>query len=159
MGDGKFLMVDGLDGSGKGVVIDALKDYFERKEMKIFDLRYYWKENNDIPGVEEIKDYDVICSAEPTFSMVGKVIREELVRDNKRKYSGLSTAHAFALDREILYKKLLIPARAAGKIILQERGVVTSIVYQPIQLANLVLVIACRHDPLARRNALGSFPL
>jgi len=155
MAEGKFLMVDGLDGAGKGVVIDSLKEYFEKKEMKIFDLREYWKEKNEIPEVSEIMDYDVICSAEPTFSMVGKVIREEIVRDNQRKYSGLSTAHAFSLDREILYKKLLIPAKEAGKIILQERGVITSMVYQPIQLERLNLkdIMNLPGNRLALQNA------
>ncbi len=155
MREGKFLMVDGLDGAGKGVAIDALKEYFKSKDLKIFDLREYWKEHNDIPELEQVSDYDVICSAEPTFSMVGKVIREEIVRDNNRKYSGLSTAHAFALDREILYKKLIIPARQAGKIILQERGVVTSIVYQPVQMEQIHLkdLINLPGNRLALKNA------
>lgn len=150
-----FLMVDGLDGSGKGVVIDALKGYFESQDKKIFDLREYWKEHNDIPELADVMKYDVICSAEPTFSMVGKVIREEIVRDNKRKYSGISTAHAFSLDREILYKKLLIPARKVGKIILQERGVVTSVIYQPIQLEriNLKEIINLPGNRLALKHA------
>jgi len=152
---GKFLMVDGLDGAGKGVVIDALKEHFKKQEMNILDLREYWKENNEIPEISEIEEYDVICSAEPTFSMVGKVIREEIVRDNERKYSALSTAHAFALDREILYKKLLIPAREQGKIILQERGVITSLVYQPIQLEriNLKDVMNLPGNRIALKNA------
>jgi len=151
---GKFLMVDGLDGAGKGVVIDSLKEYFESKGKKILDLREYWKEHNEIPEAQDMAEYDVICSAEPTFSMVGKVIREEIVRDNKRRYSGLSTAHAFALDREILYRKLLIPAREMGKTIIQERGVITSIVYQPIQLEriNLKDIIGLPGNRLALKN-------
>jgi thymidylate kinase len=155
MTEGKFLMVDGLDGAGKGVVIDSLKVYFEEKGLKIFDLREYWKTHNEIPEISEVLEYDVICSAEPTFSMVGKVIREELVRENNRKYSGLSTAHAFALDREILYKKLLIPAKAAGKIIIQERGVITSAVYQPMQLEriNLKDIMNLPGNRLALQNA------
>jgi len=148
-------MVDGLDGAGKGVVIDSLKKHLKDNDKSIFDLREYWKEHNDIPELSELMEYDVICSAEPTFSMVGKVIREEIVRDNDRKYSGISTAHAFALDREILYRKLLIPAKNAGKIILQERGVVTSIIYQPIQLEkiNLKDIINLPGNRLALKNA------
>ena len=155
MGEGRFLIVDGLDGSGKGVVIDALRNYLEDNELKIFDLREYWKEHNDIPELSQIQEYDVICSSEPTFSMVGKVIREEIVRDNQRKYSALSTAHAFALDREILYKKLLMPARQAGKIIIQERGVITSIVYQPVQREriNLKDLINLPGNRLALKNS------
>jgi dTMP kinase len=91
--------------------------------------------------MEEVQEYDVLVSYEPTSSMIGKVIREELIRKNeKRKYSGLSTAQAFSLDREILYKKLLVPALQAGKTIFQERGIISSLVYQPIQLEQITLM-------------------
>ncbi|MFH1439224.1 MAG: dTMP kinase [Candidatus Woesearchaeota archaeon] len=140
----KFLMVDGLDGSGKGTVVDGLKEYLSSKmidnrEIKIFDLREHCKEHVAFPEFNEIEEYDVIINAEPTYSYVGRAIRDEIVKDNNRKYSGLSTAHAFALDREILYRKVLIPAIEKGKIIIQERGVVSSFVYQPIQLERINL--------------------
>ncbi|MFW6449981.1 MAG: dTMP kinase [Nanoarchaeota archaeon] len=155
MGSGKFIMVDGLDGSGKGTAVTGLKEHFESQGKKIFDLREYWQHTNDIPEVEDVMDYDVICSAEPTFSMVGKVIREEIVRTNQRQYSGMTTAQAFALDREILYKKLIIPAKKAGKIILQERGVTTSLVYQPVQNEKLQLkeIIKIPGNHVAIKNA------
>ncbi len=155
MAKGYFIMVDGLDGSGKGTVVSAFKEHFEKEGKKIFDLREYWKEKNDIPEIDEVMEYDVICSSEPTFSMVGKVIREEIVRTNNRKYSGMSTAQAFALDREILYKKLIIPARKAGKIILQERGITTSLVYQPVQNEKIQLreIIGIPGNKLAIKNS------
>lgn len=155
MGKGIFVMVEGLDGSGKGVVVSALRDYLEEQGKKVFDLREYWKENNHIPEIDEIADYEIICSSEPTFSGIGKEIREEIIRNNKRKYSGTSTAHAFSLDREILYKKLIIPAIKQGKIILQERGVATSLVYQPIQneKLNLKEIISLPGNKLAIQNA------
>jgi thymidylate kinase len=83
--------------------------------------------------------YDVITSSEPTFSLIGRAIREEIVRHNKREYSALATAQAFALDRYILYKRVIIPALQQGKYIFQERGVTTSICYQPIQKEPLSL--------------------
>ncbi|MBS3137840.1 deoxynucleoside kinase [Candidatus Woesearchaeota archaeon] len=137
---GTFIMIDGLDGSGKGTVATALREYLLSQNKKVFDMREYWKETNNIPEFEEIKDSDIIISSEPTFSMIGKVIREEIIRDNGRKYSGLTTAHAFSLDREILYRKLIIPALEAGKTVIQERGVITSLVYQPIQLEKITLM-------------------
>lgn len=136
---GKFVMIDGLDGSGKGTLVTALKQYSTEKKKRVFDLREYWEEKDDIPELEAVKDYDVIISSEPTHALIGKVIREEIIKKSERKYSGLSTAHAFALDREILYRKLLIPALRAGKTIFQERGVVTSLVYQPVQLEKINL--------------------
>ena len=108
--------------------------------MKIFDLREHCKQNISFPEFEEIKDYDVIANAEPTYSHVGRAIREEIVREGKRKYSGLTTAQAFALDREILYKKVIIPALENNKIVIQERGLVSSLVYQPVQLEKISLM-------------------
>ena len=133
-------MIDGLDGSGKGTLVTALKQYSSDKKRRVFDLREYWQEYDDIPELEIVKDYEVIISSEPTHAMIGKVIRQEMInKENQRTYSGLSTSHAFALDREILYRKLLIPALKAGKTIFQERGVVTSLVYQPVQLEKITL--------------------
>jgi len=132
-------MVDGLDGSGKGTVINALMNHLEKEGKKIIDLKEYCEKHNDFPEYEDIQDYEVIISREPTYSNVGMAIRHEMIRDNKRKYSGLSTAHAFALDREILYKKVLVPALEKGKIVIQDRGVISSIVYQPIQLEKISL--------------------
>lgn len=135
----KFIMVDGLDGSGKGTVVNTLKDHLEKKGKKIFDLREHCKQHTAFPEFKEIQNYDVIVSTEPTYSYIGKAIREEIVKESERKYSGLSTAYAFALDREVLYKKIIIPAIETGKIIIQERGVVSSFVYQPVQLERISL--------------------
>lgn len=138
---GTFVMIDGIDGSGKGTVTSALRRYEEKKGKRVLDLRDYWQEHNNIPEIEEVQEYDVLVSYEPTSSMIGRVIREEIIRKNeRRKYSGLSTAQAFALDREILYKKLLVPALQAGKTVFQERGVISSLAYQPIQLEQITLM-------------------
>ena len=45
---GLFLIVDGIDGSGKGTVINGIKEYYEKHGKKVFDLREYWKEVNEI---------------------------------------------------------------------------------------------------------------
>ncbi|MFH1430835.1 MAG: hypothetical protein ABIG71_04975, partial [Candidatus Uhrbacteria bacterium] len=86
-----------------------------------------------------LQDVDVIVSGEPTYAWAGAVIREELIRDNNRPYSAIRTAEAFALDRLVLYRRVLLPARAAGKTIIQERSVTSSIAYQPIQAEPVTL--------------------
>lgn len=129
----RFVMVDGLDGSGKGTIVDALQRWAELKGMNVLDLRSYCREKNTFPEAEEIIQYDAVVSAEPTFCLVGRAIREELVRATDRHYSAISLAQAFALDREILYKRVLIPAIKAGKYVFQERGISSSLVYQPVQ--------------------------
>lgn len=132
-------MIDGIDGSGKGTLVDALAGWAKKKGFKILDLREYGKKYHSLPEPVELKTYQVIVSAEPTFSLIGRAIREEIVRHNQREYSALSTAQAFALDRYILYKRVIIPALEQGKYVFQERGVTTSICYQPIQAEPLSL--------------------
>jgi len=129
----KLILIEGIDGSGKGVVVNTFKEIAEKENLKTFDLRSYIKKEKDLPEYEQIKDYDVILSAEPTFGWVGRAIREEMIKDNKRKYSALSVAQAYSLDRKILYKRLLIKALQEGKIVLQERSVVSSVAYQILQ--------------------------
>jgi thymidylate kinase len=130
---GKFVMIDGIIGAGKGVIIETLKQHYEH----VFDLREYTKEHKTFPIVEEINQ-ETIISSEPSYLYVGAAIREELLI-GESKYSGLTTAYAFALDREILYNRFIIPALKLGKTIIQERGVVSSLVYQPVQLEQLSL--------------------
>jgi len=152
----KFIMVDGLDGSGKGKAIEALRELAHSRKLKTFDLKTYWKDYDTIPTLQDIGDAEVIISAEPTYALVGRGIREEIIRDNKREYSAQSTAFAFSLDREILYRRLIIPALKAGKIVIQERGIITSIVYQPVQ-GNISLneIINLPGNRLALQHAPG----
>lgn len=131
--DYKLVLIEGIDGSGKGVVTDTFKELAEKEGLKCFDLREFIKKEKEFPEYEAIKDYDVIISAEPTYGWVGRAIRQEMIRDNKRKYSALAVAQAYSLDRKILYKRLLIRALQDGKMVLQERSVVSSIAYQPLQ--------------------------
>lgn len=128
-----LILIEGIDGSGKGVVIDTFKELAEKEGLKTFDLRSFVKKEKEFPEYEALKDYDVILSAEPTYGWVGRAIREELIKDNKREYSALVVAQAYSLDRKILYKRLLIKALQDKKIVLQERSVVSSIAYQPLQ--------------------------
>jgi dTMP kinase len=130
---GAFILVDGMDGSGKGTIIEGLKAWVREKNLKILDLKEYYAKEKDIPQPEDIADYDVIFSSEPTYSPIGRVIADEMIHHPKREYSVLSTAWAFAIDREMLYNRVIIPALKQNKLILQERGVVTSLVYQPAQ--------------------------
>ncbi|MBL7100631.1 MAG: dTMP kinase [Nanoarchaeota archaeon] len=129
----KLVMIEGIDGSGKGVITNTFKEEAEKENLKVFDLKSYIKKEKEFPEYERIKDYDIIISGEPTYSWVGQAIRQELIKDNQRNYSALTVAQAYALDRKILYKRLLIKALEDGKIVLQDRSVVSSIAYQPLQ--------------------------
>lgn len=128
-----FIVVGGIDGCGKGTIIKTWANDLALQGKKIFDLREFTKKNRDFPEYDDIKNFDAILSNEMTYAWIGAALREEIIKDNGRDYSALSIAQAFALDREILYKRVIIPAMRDKKIILQERAFETSIVYQPLQ--------------------------
>lgn len=150
-----FIMLGGIDGCGKGFIAKIIAEEFIKRGMKIFDLREFEKKEKKIPEFKEVKNADVYLSAEMTYAWIGAALREEITRKSNRTYSAESAAHAFALDREILYKRFIIPARNAGKIIIQERGVESSIAYQPIQDDSIALddILALPGNQLALQNA------
>ncbi len=130
---GIFVVADGLDGAGKGTIITALKEYLIiEKGLRALDLREYWDKYKTYPSWEEMNAADVLISCEATNVWVGRAVRDEFVRKGAG-YTAYDIALAFSLDRQILCRRMIIPALAAGKIILQERCVCTSLVYQPLQ--------------------------
>jgi len=133
-----FIMIDGIDGSGKGTIIEAWKKYLTDESNAIFDLKNYWQKQNKYPEVDEIKSYDFIFSAEPTYAGIGQVIRDELIK-NGRGYSAEAIAQAFSLDRLVLYKKILVPLLTQERLIIQDRGVSSSLAYQSTQHEELSL--------------------
>lgn len=121
-------MVDGILGSGKSTILRAVQSWAEEKQHRVFRL-HDWKEMEP-PRFDQIADYDIYFTYEPTRTWVGRAIRYELSRDDL-PYGSDSLAHAFALDREIMYRRFVIPALEAGKIIIQDRGVCSSLTCQP----------------------------
>src|SRR3989339_2152300 len=124
-----FIMLDGIDGSGKSTVINAWKKNLVESGWSVFDLVQYWKEKNTYPEYSEIKSYDVIFSGEPSYTGIGRLLRDELLQKNNN-YPQTALAEAFSLDRLILYKIIIIPALKNKKIIIQDRGISSSIAYQ-----------------------------
>lgn len=131
-------MIDGIAGSGKSTLLRAAQEWARACEHRVFDLGAWSKEHPEPPRFEDVADYDTYFTFEPTRQWIGSAIRFEMSRTD-RPYSGASLAHAFALDREIMYARLVLPALAAGKTVIQDRGVSTSIAYQPIMPDGLPL--------------------
>lgn len=134
----RFGMTCAIDGAGKGAVYDAVKEWSAENGIPTFDSVEYWKHHNHIPSLDEVNDLvpgvGCLLVAEPTYAWIGKVIREEIIKkDAKRPYTALSTAHAYALDRDTLYKRMVLDALESGIVVFSDRGVVTSLVYQPVQ--------------------------
>lgn len=136
MSRGTFIMVDGIDGAGKTTIIKEWKEFLEQRDKSIFDLKQFWQQHGKHSDIEDIKNYDVIFSAEPTSVWTGASIREEMINENT-DYSAESIARAFSLDRMVLYKRILLKALNNGIDVIQDRGVSTSLCYQPLQTENL----------------------
>ncbi len=141
---GTFTVVDGLDGVGKGVVIEGIVENLARQGARVFSLDDWWISNHFLPEFNldnianrhayyDLNSFDVLLSSEPTYGQIGQAIREEVICRNERDYSARFTAQLYAADRFLLHRRVLLPALAAGKHILQSRSVSTSLVYQSKQ--------------------------
>jgi len=98
-----FIVIEGIDGSGKGTQAGLL--------------------------VERLKELrkDAVLTREPTKGSIGKLIREHMSNpflDDK------SLALLFAADRIEHVEKEVIPNLEAGKIVISDRYVYSSIAYQ-----------------------------
>lgn len=127
---GRFIVVDGLDGIGKSIFLNTLKEESEQRGKKVLDIEPFWKEYNNYPALDDIiGNYHAVLTCEPTFCGVGRIIREELIQKEKN-YSVQLIAKAFAADRQKLYQKLILPLLKSGIDIYQSRSLATSLVFQ-----------------------------
>ncbi|MCX6781033.1 MAG: hypothetical protein NT003_02875 [Candidatus Magasanikbacteria bacterium] len=125
-----FIIVDGIDGSGKSTVTRAWREMFEARGEKIFDTIEFEKTTGRVPSINDIGDATVICSAEPSYAGTGKILRDSMLRPNS-PFSPRDVTEAFAQQRLERYESLIIPALARGLLIIQDRGITTSLAYQP----------------------------
>jgi thymidylate kinase len=65
---GKFIVLDGTEGSGKSTVVDYWKKCLEAEGKKIFDLKAYWRQYDKQPLAEEV------LAAPLPIDMPGKII-------------------------------------------------------------------------------------
>lgn len=131
---GTFIQIDGIDGSGKSTLLAAARSWAEEQGLKIFDAVEWSKREKTLPSLEDAGDADVLLTAEPTHAAIGWAIRNEIIR-NSTPYDAAFAAHAFALDRGVQYRRLVLPFLAAkpGRWVIQDRGLLTSLAYQPLQ--------------------------
>jgi thymidylate kinase len=151
----KFVMVDGPDSAGKSKVLEALKQWAVDRKLKVVDLPGMQKEFHekkklderelrlhtmidDVPLLRELEQefgtFDVLMSAEPTQGCLGRLIRNEIIhKDHLRPYTTLATAHAYGLERNIIYNRCLVDVLNRGLYDFHDRGFVTSMVYQTVQ--------------------------
>lgn len=136
---GTFVVIDGIDGSGKGTLVRAMAGWARQQRLKVFSVVDFEKKHGRLPDITDWRGYDVLITAEPTHSLIGRAIRQELTESNERPYSARAIAEAFALDRYILQQRVVLPALARGMCVFQERSASTSFVYQPLLSARTPL--------------------
>ena len=116
----KFIIIEGIDGCGKGTVINAIIDFLKKNKIKFIDLR----ENNS-----ELKDCKAILTCEPTHHGTGKELRDKILK-NLKEYTARQVAEKFTEDRNLLYENVIIPSLKNGLVVFQDRSLISTFVYQ-----------------------------
>lgn len=105
---GIFISVEGADGSGKTTQIQMLKEYFEKK------------------------GYDVIITREPGGTKISEEIRSIILDEKHTDMGYITEMLLYAAARAQLVEQVIAPAKKEGKIIISDRFVDSSAVYQGI---------------------------
>lgn len=112
MGKGLFISLEGIDGSGTTTQV--------REVCKMF------KSRNDI---------EVHTTYEPYDNKIGKIIRDDIRSGYARGYAG-EMALMFAANRLWHYNNKIKPALDAGKIIISDRAIHSSLAYQSADMGD-----------------------
>lgn len=133
---GLFVVADGLDGIGKGVVERALIEFEQKLHKAVFDTIAFSKAR--AKGLPELSDfwdppeshYDSVVTAEPTYAGIGHNIRNEIILRNGRNYSSSVQIQMYGLDRLIQMRRVVVPALMNGLNVIQSRSMTSTICYQ-----------------------------
>lgn len=105
---GLFIVMEGPDGSGKTTQINLLKEYLE--------------ENG----------YECLITREPGGTVIGEQVRQLILNPEYKEMSPVTEMLLYAASRAQLVQEVIGPAIEAGKIVISDRFVDSSIVYQGI---------------------------
>ncbi len=154
--NGKFIMVDGITGSGKSTVFRFLQEMLRCNKSVV--TKDWYKTHNRPPRFSDFAEEQILFTCEPTYWWVGASIRDELSHHPDRYFAPL-LAQAFSLDRYLQYQTLILPALEAGKTIIQERGFTSSVIIQPIMKHGPTLedLLALPGNALALENPPDHF--
>lgn len=100
--NGLFVAVEGIDGSGKSLLVENLKTFFEDR-----------------------KNPPTVFLEEPTL-----FLKEEIMADHGEELSAKLDALLFATDRLRQYDEITRKALREGKLVVTDRSVVSSLAYQ-----------------------------
>ncbi|MAH43022.1 dTMP kinase [archaeon] len=109
MDNGKFIIIEGIDGSGKSTQCKLIADFLTKQ------------------------GYEVTLTKEPTDFETGKFIRQVL-RGEKGQLPPLEFQKLYVKDREEHLEKIVEPALSKGKIVISDRYFFSTIAYGSIDL-------------------------
>jgi dTMP kinase len=106
----KYYLIEGLGGSGKTTLIKALMNYLEqiKQDVKLFRE----------PG---------------GFGDAGEKIRDMLLYSEDIKTTPVAQMFLFLADRALNFEKIMKPLIPEDKIIIQDRGFLSTLVYQGVE--------------------------
>lgn len=134
---GLFVVVDGLDGIGKGEVERAIIQYEQRFGRAVLDTVSFSRAHRRLPELVDFWSppdvyYDTLSTAEPTYTGIGHDIRFEMIVRNGRNYSATAQIEAYSLDRLIQMQRVVLPALANGLNVVQARSCASTLTYQSL---------------------------
>jgi len=103
---GIFISVEGTDGSGKSTQINLLMEYLKNKGC------------------------DILFTREPGGTRISEKIRDIILDVNNKEMTAIAEALLYAAARAQHVEEKIIPAVNAGKIVICDRFVDSSIAYQ-----------------------------
>ena len=125
---GTLIAIEGIDGSGKSLILDICGQWLEKRGKSILDLRNHFQ-NNEYPTLATLISTDTLLCEEPTKSPLGKRVREMMRFNTPAEI----IAQAFDMDRSELFIRAICPMLDEGKIVIEERSLLSSLVYQGVQ--------------------------
>ena len=105
---GLFITLEGADGVGKSTQAQLLKEFLEAKNIEVLTLR------------------------EPGSTVIGEQIRQILKNTDNKNMANYTEAYLFAAARAQIVEEIIKPQLAKGEVIVCDRFVDSSIVYQGI---------------------------
>jgi dTMP kinase len=87
-----FIVLDGLDGSGKSLMVKKLHDYLSSKDMQI----------------------NILSTREPSDGKYGKKLREILADDSSPDTNAKEMLELFVKDRDEHIKEVIMPFMGKG---------------------------------------------
>ena len=105
---GRFISFEGGEGAGKTTLIQSVASYLNEQ------------------------GHEVICTREPGGTKAAEQIRELLVTGDKDRWDAISETALFLVARRTHVEELIKPALDQGKIVLCDRFLDSTLVYQGI---------------------------